>query len=108
MFAGVPREGVSTHSRPKAAGGADYRHRDAVAVSTHSRPKAAGSIHRCRPAQRCRFNSQPPEGGWAHNDIIIDNKIVSTHSRPKAAGFYPLGCGAHFVVSTHSRPKAAG
>ena len=35
----------------------------------------------------CRFNSQPPEGGWQLNGQIIQaNLPVSTHSRPKAAG----------------------
>ena len=33
---------VSTHSRPKAAGGAGRRFRFRSIVSTHSRPKAAG------------------------------------------------------------------
>ena len=36
------RELVSTHSRPKAAGGDAYAARHAEHVSTHSRPKAAG------------------------------------------------------------------
>ena len=58
-------EGVSTHSRPKAAGnrhGADGWRR---AVSTHSRPKAAGNPL-CSPMlMRSSFNTQPPEGGWA-------------------------------------------
>ena len=99
---------VSTHSRPKAAGGNQIRLGVARNVSTHSRPKAAGKT--CI-AKR----------------IGID---VSTHSRPKAAGsvsrifkrketfqhtaarrrlvlcvFYLLHTGH---VSTHSRPKAAG
>ena len=33
-------------------------------VSTHSRPKAAGGSDRCDQSALCRFNSQPPEGGW--------------------------------------------
>ena len=33
---------VSTHSRPKAAGGNDMMDLDLLSVSTHSRPKAAG------------------------------------------------------------------
>ena len=65
-------------------------------VSTHSRPKAAGSIRRCRPAQRCRFNSQPPEGGWQLGDAVAwCNDDVSTHSRPKAAGH-----GVYCLVQT--------
>ena len=34
------------------------------AVSTHSRPKAAGWAT-CRNPNQRRFNTQPPEGGWA-------------------------------------------
>ena len=34
--------GVSTHSRPKAAGGEADIYQAAADVSTHSRPKAAG------------------------------------------------------------------
>ena len=55
---------VSTHSRPKAAGLAQYAAHECEDVSTHSRPKAAGTV-RTLP--------------YAH-------MAVSTHSRPKAAG----------------------
>ncbi len=35
---------------------------------------------------RWRFNSQPPEGGWAISREMTTRYTVSTHSRPKAAG----------------------
>ena len=55
---------VSTHSRPKAAGCDSQREKLTAAVSTHSRPKAAGpALWRMRRCARC-FNTQPPEGGW--------------------------------------------
>ncbi|EFC87147.1 hypothetical protein NEIMUCOT_06409 [Neisseria mucosa ATCC 25996] len=58
-------EGVSTHSRPKAAGfTAEEIVRQLKAVSTHSRPKAAG----------------------AFLFVKLSSIKVSTHSRPKAAG----------------------
>ena len=77
--------GVSTHSRPKAAGTEAMANGASAVVSTHSRPKAAGPVAdaACRacsfqhtaarrrlegqPVQArrcCRFNTQPPEGGW--------------------------------------------
>ena len=56
---------VSTHSRPKAAGISIKRKSSLPPVSTHSRPKAAGGSDRCDQSAWCRFNSQPPEGGWA-------------------------------------------
>ena len=80
-------------------------------VSTRSRPKAAGTALRCRitpaafqlAAARRRlarglcvfpnaicFNSQPPEGGWLRVVLVFEPpSIVSTRSRPKAAGFSP-------------------
>ena len=56
---------VSTHSRPKAAGRRCCSFPAPSVVSTHSRPKAAGRSDNPRHAQIARFNSQPPEGGWA-------------------------------------------
>ena len=77
---------VSTHSRPKAAGGTRIGARTRRIVSTHSRPKAAGPFPKPRP--------QPI--------------VVSTHSRPKAAGKIKTLRHLYASVSTHSRPKAAG
>ena len=77
---------VSTHSRPKAAGGRANSNSGFILVSTHSRPKAAGCGFHCGRLLRC----------------------VSTHSRPKAAGGYIDDVRRIQVVSTHSRPKAAG
>ena len=80
-------EVVSTHSRPKAAGGRSKRMGlRFLTVSTHSRPKAAG-------IEDLRFH---------------DLRHVSTHSRPKAAGCLMKRLTRLEPVSTHSRPKAAG
>ena len=77
---------VSTHSRPKAAGGGFWFRNPKGRVSTHSRPKAAG-------ASVLGFQARYP---------------VSTHSRPKAAGDIFIDLAGYIIVSTHSRPKAAG
>ena len=99
---------VSTHSRPKAAGGAETQNLPAFTsfntqppeggwdgkpgadgkpgVSTHSRPKAAGTRVRNDCKRYRRFNTQPPEGGWDDKPKEDDKPKVSTHSRPKAAG----------------------
>ena len=55
------------------------------------------------------FNSQPPEGGWlwTFSGRTVDY-VVSTHSRPKAAGSEAAWLLSLKGVSTHSRPKAAG
>ena len=36
-----------------------------IGVSTHSRPKAAGLYSGVIRHHQRRFNTQPPEGGWA-------------------------------------------
>ena len=79
-----------------------------VGVSTHSRPNAAGRVGDCNHAREHGFNSQPPEGGWAHVEAALQGRSVSTHSRPKAAGLILLHACCFYSVSTHSRPKAAG
>ena len=56
-------------------------------VSTHSRPKAAGGSLVRYMMGLTRFNTQPPEGGWLSCSPPTSVFLVSTHSRPKAAGF---------------------
>ena len=58
------RPGVSTHSRPKAAGNGMKVSAQREVVSTHSRPKAAGVQGLIQAARDLSFNTQPPEGGW--------------------------------------------
>ena len=56
-----------------------------------------------------RFNTQPPEGGWAVRSAVrLGNHGVSTHSRLKAAGANLWDGVNGRWVSTHSRLKAAG
>ena len=122
-------------------------------VSTHSRPKAAGG-RRCAACDtQQRFNSQPPEGGWIGQlkHRIVQDKFQLTAARrrlemvfaqivrhppfqltaarrrldaermkPEVVAVFQLTaarrrlgvCGIHAHiqrdVSTHSRPKAAG
>ena len=123
--------GVSTHSRPKAAGVCAYRNYGRV-DSFNTQPPEGGWAPRKSGAPNWRgFNTQPPEGGWgccnfllcgflkfqhtaarrrlgAHSHRPIRINLVSTHSRPKAAGILPTGAVLIVDVSTHSRPKAAG
>ena len=75
---------VSTHSRPKAAGGAPLIKLN-VDVFQHTaarRRLASAYAPRVLPN---RFNTQPPEGGCCLVQCPIAIKAVSTHSRPKAA-----------------------
>ena len=79
-------DSVSTHSRPKAAGDGLCVCGCGGIVSTHSRPKAAGPETDYRLGRLKGFNTQPPEGGWIHEEAVSVAVSVSTHSRPKAAG----------------------
>ena len=171
---GCGGQGVSTHSRPKAAAKLLYWRGYGCAVSTHSRPKAAAPCFtQWRNTSKCfnsqppeggcvlieqtartgimfqltaarrrlpvevsifttvftfqltaarrrlplalakvieqeGFNSQPPEGGCARENLgRVGNAAVSTHSRPKAAALTEGKAHVYGHVSTHSRPKAA-
>ena len=69
-------------------------------VSTHSRLKAAGGTEHLCNEKICRFNTQPPEGGWVGRFAVKHEFFVSTHSRLKAAGHStsanrPLGVFQH-------------
>ena len=121
---------VSTHSRPKAAGGGLAREFKTYLVSTHSRPKAAGQRLGILRSQYECFNTQPPEGGWAQSCSIWRRCVMFQHTAARrrlgrqhivwsfavrfqhTAARRRLGricrTGAVSEVSTHSRPKAAG
>ena len=60
----IKADRVSTHSRPKAAGGYPACFKVCINVSTHSRPKAAGFEYAYGQRLMLGFNTQPPEGGW--------------------------------------------
>ena len=78
-------------------------------VSTHSRLKAAGFWLPTPAYQNCRFNTQPPKGGWLSCMAGAWFSVhVSTHSRLKAAGSIHPELSILRTVSTHSRLKAAG
>ena len=99
---------VSTHSRLKAAGWAARRWWYLWRVSTHSRLKAAGHPARCDYAGACRFNTQPPKGGWLRKRGLGRPALVSTHSRLKAAGaslksLAPSGFAAPISLSSQEK-----
>ena len=122
---------VSTHSRPKAAGGVTKTCINAFpSVSTRSRAKAAGIAPFSRLVKNVGFNSQPREGGW----LAVKAAVISRgsfNSQPPEGGWLRKilcrfnlkrfnsqppegGWEAHdsicieVRVSTRSRPKAAG
>ena len=78
-------------------------------VSTHSRPKVAGGWSKVKTTAWTGFNTQPPEGGWEKLHFAkLQSETVSTHSRPKVAGSFLCVDLMTCLVSTHSRPKVAG
>ena len=83
--------------------------RVATMVSTHSRPKAAGGDDADFSKRPDKFQHTAARRRLVAELIIAKNRDgVSTHSRPKAAGKLFLAFAQCFIVSTHSRPKAAG
>ena len=80
-------DGVSTHSRPKAAAVNIFIDGIACIVSTHSRPKAA-ELYGFNTQLLAGFNTQPPEGGCTVYTQTSKPNRVSTHSRPKAAVWF--------------------
>ena len=55
-------------------------------VSTHSRPKAAGRHRRDSARMRDRFNTQPPEGGWAQSAVNIA-RHMGFNTQPPEGGW---------------------
>ena len=125
------RDGVSTHSRTKAAASFVFAITNAFLPFQHTaarRRLLLGYLNLCMCA--CCFNTQPHEGGcdshivgisyqqvFQHTaarrrllDRILSNRIgdgVSTHSRTKAAAVIFNDLIIMTNVSTHSRTKAA-
>ena len=100
---------VSTHSRPKAAGGGgvagvvqgQFQHTAARRRLAYGRP----NHRRVHKFQHTAARRRLGRGGAG----LLARLAVSTHSRPKAAGWHlHLTAARTIPVSTHSRPKAAG
>ena len=123
-------QGVSIHSRPKAAGDGQKKKRP-LFVFQHTAARRRLGHHRHRPVRRSqRFNTQPPEGGWLTQVLSADAGAGFQHTAArrrlappskKPNPYRPFQHTAarrrlrrlHRVhpqlkfVSTHSRPKAA-
>ena len=121
--------GVSTHSRPKAAGNQPRRHADQYRVSTHSRPKAAARLSFWRRANllfqhtaaRRRLDNEfmafDPTTKFQHTaarrrlacskqTAQSKQKFQHTAARRRLLDGIAAARGLD-KVSTHSRPKAA-
>ena len=64
---------VSTHSRPKAAGGIDPENRPKMGFNTQP-PEGGWDLPKWCTLDGIGFNTQPPEGGW-ETGIRIDSGI---------------------------------
>ena len=56
-------------------------------VSTHSRPKAAGGKSSAAPNRHFSFNTQPPEGGW-EKEKEISIAHVGFNTQPPEGGWF--------------------
>ena len=71
---------VSTHSRPKAAGGSQRHGRIAIA-SFNTQPPEGGWALSTRPRLPPKsFNTQPPEGGWYLPSYPINAGLLFQHT----------------------------
>ena len=77
-------------------------------VSTHSRPKAAGGGLFYKKSVLYGFNTQPPEGGWGKTTTCSPSFSVSTHSRPKAAGVKRQHAHHHFLFQHTAARRRLG
>ena len=99
---------VSTHSRPKAAGGQLGRDGCAVGVSTHSRPKAAGRSNRHWEALVTFQHTAARRRLVVCNTLTFFSWVVSTHSRPKAAGCCCCQRGQLLELCFNTQPPEGG
>ena len=77
-------------------------------VSTHSRPKAAGGDWMAQIRLLLFQHTAARRRLLQHCNPYRSAQSVSTHSRPKAAAVNHHYMTLRYFVSTHSRPKAAG
>ena len=122
---------VSTHSRPKAAGGRYGLGLGGVSGFNTQPPEGGWVGHQSNMRYDCRFNTQPPEGGWLFFPSIVimasmfqhtaarRRLVPSLYSRSPSFLFQHTAARRRLAasseqrdsknrVSTHSRPKAAG
>ncbi len=100
---------VSTHSRLKAAGRQDNPILSA-SLCFNTQPPEGGWLHQqSQDSDRSSFNTQPPEGGWFITKIssVSFGWFQHTAARRRLE-FRRETDNRFFLVSTHSRPKAAG
>ena len=121
-------DGVSTHSRPKAAGQQQGSSR-AYGGFQHTAARRRLLRFLVSQSQTKGFNTQPPEGGcpigrFSFSLISFQHTAArrrldgGRHGQPDRLGFntqppeggwrYPEPSDVEILVSTHSRPKAAG
>ena len=100
---------VSTHSRPKAAGFDDNEGLKYINRFNTQPPEGGWAINAPRLVLHGGFNTQPPEGGWNKllHSVCLNCQFQHTAARRRLGD--KIRCSEfEIVVSTHSRPKAAG
>ena len=76
-------------------------------VSTHSRPKAAGRHIHNHISKSHRFNTQPPEGGWARGQTS-QRPPARFNTQPPEGGWEVLGWGNVRRRSFNTQPPEGG
>ena len=78
---------VSTHSRPKAAGQPSCAATNPSPVFQLTAARRRLDLSACQAQIHQRFNSQPPEGGWASGSRC-PALYSSFNSQPPEGGWY--------------------
>ena len=120
---------VSTHSRPKAAGGRIWSYNCNSNCFNSQPPEGGWLLLVFRLVSLRRFNSQPPEGGWwpscvstgttkpfqltaARRRLEMDDTIgavlLGFNSQPPEGGWILGIVGAHEPASFNSQPPEGG
>ena len=76
-------------------------------VSTHSRPKAAGRAEQMPSAKVSGFNTQPPEGGWHHEQEKIQ-AAPRFNTQPPEGGWFFLRQIVPICFGFNTQPPEGG
>ena len=87
-----------------------FHHKNDLCRRFNTQPPEGGwAFAACRDTGYCCFNTQPPEGGWSKMANILPAFLMFQHTAARRRLEITRVDLAHdFLVSTHSRPKAAG
>ena len=100
-------EAVSTHSRPKAAGYLYLRYTITVEFQHTAARRRLEAVGRHLPLLEQRFNTQPPEGGWAFATMTVF-AAVCFNTQPPEGGWAVNRLFCPFTACFNTQPPEGG